>query len=382
MAYEYQWSLKTQPAIQKLLLKNSIKSIHPPYLLDSKYRYDFYLLSEISRLIKELRIEVFEEKYHLVSFSEMDKMDDQKILNIADSFMALPTKRLDIFNAEEMRLIEKNMILLHNSIMHKSEEFDRYIKNLAVERSEPFNENWRDIKATLFGIKWKKIQNIGQLKCEIFGVFSDVPSFHNEYGHTYLKKENFDDAEHFLNNSRDTVKFLIRKFDDLKLLYLSNFKILECDPLSGDRIVIDIIGSQKRLFTSESLKYVDARAKKIRDERNRAGLINLFRNNLPGRKIEIGGDVYLYYIRVKYKNREKYFYKIGITQRKLQERYPGKEYQKISKVLFFDRVINAPEIESAIKLQFVNHSIPLDFFRSADGKTEFFDIDVLGLDIQ
>jgi|688.fasta_scaffold1205296_2 hypothetical protein len=80
MAYEYQWSLKTQPAIQKLLLKNSIKSIHPPYLLDSKYRYDFYLLSEISRLIKELRIEVFEEKYHLVSFSEMDKMDDQKIL--------------------------------------------------------------------------------------------------------------------------------------------------------------------------------------------------------------------------------------------------------------------------------------------------------------
>jgi hypothetical protein len=88
-------------------------------------------------------------------------------------------------------------------------------------------------------------------------------------------------------------------------------------------------------------------------------------------------DFLLYYIRVTYNGRK--FYKIGVTTTGVANRY-REEFSKIDKVLYEERVVGALKAEQDVLADFKKHLFPLGIFRNSNGFTEFFDIDVLGLD--
>ena len=103
------------------------------------------------------------------------------------------------------------------------------------------------------------------------------------------------------------------------------------------------------------------------------------KNYLSKLRFDPEADYVLYYIKVRYKNRQ--FYKIGVTSNNLQKRY-GDDHSKIEKILFEQRVIGALKAEKEILERFKEHLFPLAIFRDGNGASEFFDADVLGIDQQ
>lgn len=89
-------------------------------------------------------------------------------------------------------------------------------------------------------------------------------------------------------------------------------------------------------------------------------------------------DFVLYYIRIKHNNR--IFYKIGITTNSVNKRYGG-DYSKIDKIIYEKRVVGALKIEKDIKERYRDNLFPLAIFKQANGATEIFDKDVIGLDV-
>ena len=92
--------------------------------------------------------------------------------------------------------------------------------------------------------------------------------------------------------------------------------------------------------------------------------------------INENADNRLYYFRFIFRNKK--YYKIGITSQSLEERY-GKDFVKIDKILFNERIDGAIKIEKEIKLKFKENIFPLAYLNGG-GHTETFDKDVLDLD--
>ncbi len=88
-------------------------------------------------------------------------------------------------------------------------------------------------------------------------------------------------------------------------------------------------------------------------------------------------DFSIYYIRVICNGRR--FYKIGVTTSTVIRRYQ-EESTKIDKILLEEKVIGALAIEKQVIEKNNKYLFPLAFFKRANGHTEFFDRDVLGLD--
>ncbi|MCK9477481.1 MAG: hypothetical protein M0R46_16310 [Candidatus Muirbacterium halophilum] len=89
-------------------------------------------------------------------------------------------------------------------------------------------------------------------------------------------------------------------------------------------------------------------------------------------------DNCLYYF--KFILNGKPYYKLGITSQTLKERY-GKEYVKIDKILYNEKIDNAIKIEKKLKEEYKDNIHPLKYFNDS-GHTEIFDKDILELDIE
>ena len=95
-------------------------------------------------------------------------------------------------------------------------------------------------------------------------------------------------------------------------------------------------------------------------------------------KINKNADNRLYYFRFIFKGKK--YYKIGITSQTLKNRY-GKDYNKIDKVLYNEKIDGAIKVERDIKKQFNDDVFPLAYLNGG-GQTETFDRDILELDNQ
>jgi hypothetical protein len=99
---------------------------------------------------------------------------------------------------------------------------------------------------------------------------------------------------------------------------------------------------------------------------------------LANLKKDPDADFILYYLKVMYNERS--FYKVGVTTSSVEARYRD-DFKKITTVLFEERVVGARKAEREIIQEFRDHLFPLAIFRDGNGYSEFFDKDVLELDI-
>ena len=87
-------------------------------------------------------------------------------------------------------------------------------------------------------------------------------------------------------------------------------------------------------------------------------------------------DNRFYYFRFIFKDRK--YYKLGITSRTIQKRY-ARDYNKIDKILFDEKIDSAIKVERELKEKFKDHIFPLKIFNDS-GHTEIYDFDILELD--
>ena len=155
-----------------------------------------------------------------------------------------------------------------------------------------------------------------------------------------------------------------------------NYLYLNLNKLGNRKINKSQLSTIKEIFLVNENKRIENELKN-QIEKFKINRIKLAVNR---DKLVIGGDTILYYLRLIYPGREKPLYKIGITRRSVEERYPGQEFKKIDKVLFSEFILEAEEIESDIKKLYSIHAVPVALFKDNSGKTEFFDVDILGID--
>jgi len=89
-------------------------------------------------------------------------------------------------------------------------------------------------------------------------------------------------------------------------------------------------------------------------------------------------DNSLYYFSFIFKDKK--YYKLGITSQTLKERY-GKDFKKIEKLFYNEKIDGAIKIEKELKHKFKDDVFPLKYFNEG-GHTEIFDKDILELDIK
>jgi len=150
--------------------------------------------------------------------------------------------------------------------------------------------------------------------------------------------------------------------------------------------------AMKNKLKSTSLKffkeyYNDGYYAKIKDEykfmdkkQATVNSINHIKNfeEKYGIRRNIDADNIFYYFSFVYKDNK--YYKLGITSQTLQERY-GKDYFKINKILYNEKIDSAIRIEKELKQNFKEDIFPLKFFNDG-GHTEIFDRDILEIDIE
>ena len=125
--------------------------------------------------------------------------------------------------------------------------------------------------------------------------------------------------------------------------------------------------ARKRL--EENSKSVDFENKKQNVKSTNIFINNFVKNN--------NADNRLYYFSFRFRNKK--YYKIGITSQTLKKRY-GKDYEKIEKILYDEKIDGAMRIEKEIKEKYKDYIFPLAYLNGG-GHTETFDKDILQLDV-
>ena len=89
------------------------------------------------------------------------------------------------------------------------------------------------------------------------------------------------------------------------------------------------------------------------------------------------GTTKLYYLKIRHKNKN--YYKIGITNRSVKERYKPSEAKKIESILFENFINDAEILENCLLVHYAEFRTnnPEVFL---DGYTEVFDRDILNMD--
>jgi hypothetical protein len=357
-----------------------IKDTNPPYLLEDGYNYNNRLLDQIENALNQHGTPFKKPEVVPLVAEEIEEIDGKLVLWFVEEFEKKRSGRLQILNSEETRKIELRISYLHNCLINKMHEFDDFYRKNVTHLNEPMNQTFREFKSMFLGIKWKKVKNIFIVRNNIFGDFSASSSPTEFMEYAYLRNDEIERINKYVDHCTEFVGNIISEHNEKKKYYQGLFRSIGLDLRSDGYFVAKFNDGFIRLITRDIIKLAAPRVEEVRKLLQQKELIELFNNNMPDMPMKIGGDTFLYYIKVTYERRKKPFYKIGITRRGLKERYPGIDYKKISSILFCERIENAEEIEKLIKIKFNEYSIPLDLFRNADGKTEFFDIDVLKLD--
>jgi len=109
--------------------------------------------------------------------------------------------------------------------------------------------------------------------------------------------------------------------------------------------------------------------------KNYLEVLDNLKQNIAYREV---ADTKLYYIRIRHNNTR--YYKIGITNHSVKERYSKKNFSKIDKIIFETPLKYAKQLETVILTHFVKDKTlkPAIF---PDGYSEVFNHDVLKLDL-
>ncbi len=372
----------------------------PPFLLEGSATYTEAVLRNIFSKTNPEKARELNSK--TITYADIDS--DKYFIQLAVGHQNKLNEIIIKLNDLQLRKIEIEIINLINTSYNEFKNFQSYYETFSIITKRPMNKTIREFREFFGGYSFKKILSPSEASKLIWKEWDTPPSpghyygveghFHlnelNEYFNSKLEKEQFrQQKKDFL------LKDYIEKTSSLSslqdILYtpvkLTNgeIKYVACSTYTLVKPIIEEMEKKAALEKSmnEAL-LLNQRIQKEREaaeKKERQRILELFNKKNPFANIELGGDTYLYYIRIKYKNRKKFCYKIGITIKPdLRMRFPGKNYRNIDKILFFEKVVNAPEIEAQILRLFEEHAFPVNIFEDYGGHTEIFDHDVLRLD--
>lgn len=362
------------------LISLGISSLTPPYHLINGLSYTHEILEGIELLLDKSGEPPFRAESQECDISLINHLGDDQLMEIADAFKAKRNRRIQILNSPDARSLELKILELKRNLFDELQNLKKFYSDYAVHRKRKMSKFYKFWQENFSRVKWIRIKNIEDAKRELFGTFfgREKDGLYSEYA--YMTSYTFQRKDALFDEIRDRSVIALTQYQKALSLYFDLFSEISADIRADNFLSTFISGDISLSIRRSSIKNLSSRIKNLDYLRSRNQQIKLIQDRLKCGDMHFGGNTYLYYIRVNYGKRKKPFYKIGITSRSIKERYPGSEYSKISKVLFCEKVVDAEAIEKQIKILFEDHSIPLDFFRNSDGKTEFFDQDVLQLD--
>lgn len=155
--------------------------------------------------------------------------------------------------------------------------------------------------------------------------------------------------------------------------YLNEIKLLKENNLYDDSRIRARKKKDFRKTDSPNEKY----QKEINNRKNIDEFIKDEKNKITDNfVINENADNRFYYFRFIFKGIP--YYKIGITSQSLKDRYK-KDYKKIEKILYNEKIDGAMKIEKELKERFKESIFPLAYLNGG-GHTEIFDRDILELD--
>jgi hypothetical protein len=374
----------------------------PPFLLGDGLSYDEPTLRKIfletnpdqarrcsSNIVMSYDIE-YNRNYDFIELATEQKQKIDKILLM--------------LNYPKLREIELEIIRLKNESLKAFKDFASIYEHRSIRRRKELNKTLQEFREFFGGIIYKKVLSPSEASKLIWPTWNTTPcqyiyyspegEFHFDYLNESFRNE-LEKEQNRKNKAQELLSDYIKNSAPIpslqEILYtpvcLSDGKIKYVSYSTYALVKPIIEEKEKRLALDKKMKEALLLNQKIEKERKfaeeneRKRILELFNKNNSFANIEIGGDTYLYYIRIKYKNRKKFCYKIGITIKPdLRMRFPGKNYRNIDKILFFEKVVNAPIIEAQILRLFEEHAFPVNIFEDYGGHTEIFDHDVLRLD--
>jgi hypothetical protein len=367
--------------IADITKKIGIERLSIPYFLDHAKDYSFSVLRDIESAINIFSGPLELESHPLISQEEIEQLKEDTIRNIYSHHQKRRITRISLLNGANCRDREKLMMSFVCFLKRESGILESLYSDFSVTRESELNKTIREFKSFFGGINVIRVKPFRYVHHQIFAN-SKIPIIPTKEikDYSYVDAAIYSKFECKIKEINEKSSATIKNLNSILEDYLTAFKDHRKDIRSDHFLKIDISGAGIRLLDESSFRRIKERLDIIEKNEKNNEIIKFLRFKTNSNVVKLGGNTFLYYIRVNYGARKKPFYKIGITSRTLKERYPRSDYDKISKILFCERVENAAEIEKIIIKMFCEHAIPLDFFRDAQGKTEFFDYDVLGLD--
>jgi hypothetical protein len=363
------------------LKSTGIQSSTIPYFYDFTKEYDLFVLNEIENILNlqngPLRIAEFQR----ISQKEIDNLDEIYLNLLLEKYNGTRKNRINILNDSRCRSLEKEISSNIEFIKKECSNLEETYRDYTITKNHEISKTAREFRCFFGGKNLKGVSSFDCIFNQIFGQSKIPIENHISFGpYSYAGKQ-------FLNTFRNKIKAIhlsakgkINQLNHNLLCYISAFEKLPSDLRADYHLDIRLNDNSVRRIDHSVINMIHKRLSELELIRRNKEIVASLKLRINTPHIQFGGHISLYYIRIDYGKRRKPFYKIGITKRSLKERYQGSEFQKISKILFCEKVVNAVEVERLIKNLFEEHTIPLDYFRNAEGKTEFFDVDVLGID--
>jgi hypothetical protein len=369
-----------------------------PYLLPygKKYTNEFIisLESDLNACDRQNSLFGFEinskkNNFEEISQTEINNLESESINWIIENFNSKRKLRIELLNSHRSREIEYEIIDIENKINNYLDEFlSKYKLNIKPKQikfssitklfSKFQNKNPLKKCKCLWQIKELIMKDSGMgISCEMH----DFESFYLQESDLIFWQSIIEDYQNKIFTQASRRRNLVNE-------YMEIFGCLSKDPRDDNYLDLNLnkLGNRKinksQLSTIKEIFLVNENKRIENELKNQIEKfkINRIKMAVNRDKLVMGGDTILYYLRLIYPGREKPLYKIGITRRSVEERYPGEEFKKINKVLFSEFILEAKEIESDIKKIYSIHALPAAIFKDNSGKTEFFDVDILGID--